>query len=127
MSKCAHCGEVRTEAPGLSYCPNCNDCFIPGNVIPPEIDEEETFSRMRIYLNESSDGGQLMILAREPGTGCTTALYALATHQLMPPSMPDFTAFSVENITHFPSFVNPAGRKGEKVGTMTENRTDFLS
>ncbi len=93
MSKCAHCGEVLTEAPGLSYCPNCNDCFIPGNVIPPDIDEEETFSRMRIYLNESSDGGQLMILAREPGTGCTTALYALATHQLMPPSMPDFTAF----------------------------------
>jgi hypothetical protein len=37
------------------------------------------------------------------------------------------TAFSVENITHFLSFVNPAGRKGEKVGTMTENRIDFLS
>ncbi|MBQ9082529.1 MAG: tetratricopeptide repeat protein [Clostridia bacterium] len=102
MSKCAHCGESLVETPRLSFCPSCSDCFIPGSIIPPDVDEEETFSRMRGFLNEHGDNGRLMILGREPGTGCTTALYALATHRLIPQSLPDFTAFYFD--AHRPSF-----------------------
>jgi hypothetical protein len=36
------------------------------------------------------------------------------------------TAFFVRNITHFTVFVNPAGRKGEKVGAMMKKHTDFF-
>lgn len=93
MSKCATCDTILTEAPGLSFCPKCMECFIPGSTTLPDISEEETFSRIRNYLSENNDAGQLMILERESGTGCTTALYALSAHQLLPASLPDFTAF----------------------------------
>ena len=102
MSKCTHCGAPLTEAPGLSFCPKCMDCFIPSSIVMPDVDEAETFARIRDYLNESSDNGQLMILERDPGTGCTTALYALATHQLVPQALPDFTAFYFD--AHRPAY-----------------------
>lgn len=93
MSICTRCGEVLTETPGLSFCPKCMDCFIPSGMISPDVEEEETFARIRSYLNEDQEPGRLLIWEREHGTGCTTALHALATHQLLPHALPDFTAF----------------------------------
>ena len=93
MTACTHCGTTLIDTPQLSYCPKCLDCFIPSRQIDQEFEEEETFDRIRSYLTGSPDEGQLVILAREHGTGCTTALNALATHQVLPHALPDFAAF----------------------------------
>ena len=93
MSACTRCGTSLIEANGLSFCPKCADCFIPSGMIAPDVEQEETFARIRTYLNENTQDGRLLILEREHGTGCTTALHALATHQLLPHALPDFTAF----------------------------------
>lgn len=91
MPACMRCGATLTETPRLTYCPKCLDCFLPGREIDREFEEEETFDRVRALLTEG--GSPIQIWPRTAGTGCTTALTAIATHQVLPYALPDFTAF----------------------------------
>ena len=91
MPVCMRCGAALIETQRLNYCPKCLDSFLPGREIDREFEEEETFDRVRALL--TGGGSTLQIWPREPGTGCTTALTAIATHQVLPYALPDFTAF----------------------------------
>lgn len=95
MSTCTRCGETLIETAKLAFCPHCLDAFIPSGMIARDIDEEATFGRIRDFLNHTAEP-KTVILEREHGTGCTTALTALATHQVLPAALPDFTAFAFD-------------------------------